>query len=703
MPSGSAAGSVNQPGAARPTFRPDIQGLRMIAVTAVILDHLIHWPSGGFVGVDVFFVISGFLITGLLLREHERTGTISFVGFYRRRIKRIIPAAMVVIASTVIAAFFLFNQSRAQQTIWDGIWATLFGANWRFAIADTDYFQAGGAVSPLQHYWSLSVEEQFYFIWPWIMLGIFALLGAINATRHARRVVFAAILAITLVSFAWSVWETGTNPGWAYFSTFSRAWELGVGAIIAVSAGLFTRLPQWLRPLLGWVGLAGICASAFLISSASAFPAPAAALPVISTALVIIGGTGGQQKFLWPIMNPVSSYIGSISYSLYLWHFPVIIFLAPLLEGRRYIVVSLVIMVVLSVLSYHFVENPIRSSRWLEPRRKPSAGSRVAPRLAFSLMGILAVAVIAVGTITFLPRPAPASSDATGTTPPASTGTDTAEERLQLELRSALSATEWPEFDPPIENLADQRVPQWTENYCINVTRSNRDRCVWGPEGGAGTIAVVGDSIATSWLPAIIGAFPDYQVHSFSLNACPFPFASVKQRTSDPGVYEECDAHHTWVTSELTALKPDVIIVADSYHTLNRLTSGAYGAKAVAEWKVGFAAAAAALPDAATKVVLFSPPGGADLQECFTPISSPADCIGSPERSWEDLRTAESEAADLAGMTFVPTEQWFCIKERCPSFVGRAAMYADSGHLTATSSSHLTDVVREALTPLIRP
>ena len=256
------------PRARKAVFRADVQGLRMVAVVAVILDHLLHWPAGGFVGVDIFFVISGFLITGLLLREHERTGTISFWGFYRRRIKRILPAATVVVILTVAAGYLLLSRVRATDTLWDGIWASLFAANWNYATEGTDYFQPDVAVSPLQHYWSLSVEEQFYFVWPWLMLLILWV-GAkarSGATSRSALAVQLAIVAIVVGSFVWSVWETLSSPTWAYFSTFSRAWELGIGAAIAVFAKACARIPDGWRPALGWLGLGGIAVSLFVVT-----------------------------------------------------------------------------------------------------------------------------------------------------------------------------------------------------------------------------------------------------------------------------------------------------------------------------------------------------------------------------------------------------------------------------------------------------
>ncbi len=349
--------------------RHDIQGLRALAVVAVVLDHLCGWPGGGFVGVDVFFVISGFLITGLLLREHERTGHISFVGFYRRRVKRIMPAAIVVLVLTVLGARLIFLQSRFQSIAVDSVWALLFSANWHFAAASTDYFEQNRPVSPVQHFWSLSVEEQFYLLWPWVMLATFALFRA-RRRRQARVAVLGTIVGISLVSFVWALHQSATTAEVAYFSTLTRVWELGLGAALAVSAPALHRIPDRLRPALAWLGLLGIMLAAALLSETAGFPAPAAALPVLATAVVIAAGTHAdphrQQSLLAPLTNPVSRYLGDISYSLYLWHFPVIVLLGAYLGGASgawYYVAALAVMLAASIGTYHLVDSRCATPR----------------------------------------------------------------------------------------------------------------------------------------------------------------------------------------------------------------------------------------------------------------------------------------------------------------------------------------------------
>ncbi|OWP21813.1 acyltransferase [Microbacterium sp. AISO3] len=348
-----------------PTPRRDIQGLRALAVLAVIGAHAVGWPRGGFVGVDVFFVVSGFLITGALLREVQLTGGIRLAAFAGRRARRILPLAVVVLLATAASAFVVFNRPRAEQTLVDALWSAGFAANWRFTAVGTDYFHADDAVSPLQHFWSLAVEEQFYLTWPLLLLLAVSLLPAARR-RGAAAAAAAATLAAAVVatSFAWAMLQSADAAVAAYFSTFTRAWELAIGALIAAMVPLLRRIPPVIGGLASWVGVGSlVVAFAVIDPAAGGFPAPWAALPVVATALVLAGGVPGdpRHRHLFPLTNPVSVFAGDVSYSLYLWHFPVIVFAAVLLPAREATtVLVLAITAVLAVASYHLVERPFR-------------------------------------------------------------------------------------------------------------------------------------------------------------------------------------------------------------------------------------------------------------------------------------------------------------------------------------------------------
>ncbi|MGK9219621.1 acyltransferase [Microbacterium barkeri] len=262
-------------------LRRDVQGLRAVAVLAVIANHAVGWPAGGFLGVDVFFVISGFIITALLLRESDRTGRISLAEFYRRRVRRIMPASVLVLVVTVGASWVLLGGEQARSIALDALAAVFFVSNWRFAAEGTDYWADTGAVSPLQHYWSLGVEEQFYLVWPAIL--ILCLLLAARRRVPSRRVLAIALGAILVGSLAWGALETPQRPGVAYFSSLTRAWELALGALVAVGAPLLARLRDAWRPRIVWVGLAAL-AFALLTSGSEGMPVAGALLAVVATA-----------------------------------------------------------------------------------------------------------------------------------------------------------------------------------------------------------------------------------------------------------------------------------------------------------------------------------------------------------------------------------------------------------------------------------
>ena len=352
--------------------------MRALAVAMVVADHLFDWPRGGFVGVDVFFVLSGFFITGLLTRKRTTDGSISFQNFYVRRVKRILPSALLVLTATVIGSYFLLPAVRAKETLVDALYAALFAANFRFEFTGADYFQRGQPPSPLQHYWSLSIEEQFYFVWPALIVLIFALTrGSRRAWKPSVRqwALFGSMACIVAASFGWAMFLSANDSNRAYFSSFTRVWELGVGALVAIAGPWLVRIPPSIRPALAYLGLAGVFASMFLIDSTVQFPAPWAALPVLATALVVASFHGAKVRGMFPLTNPVARYLGDTSYTLYLWHWPVIILLQSVMpKGLLFFGIALAVALGLTAVTFRFYENPIRESNWLLGEKSAKIG-----------------------------------------------------------------------------------------------------------------------------------------------------------------------------------------------------------------------------------------------------------------------------------------------------------------------------------------
>ncbi len=384
LDSGVEAGTA--PGDRR--YRPDVEGLRAVAVLLVVLFHYgVPRLTGGFVGVDVFFVISGFVITGLLLREHEETGRTSILGFYARRSRRILPAATLVILVTVFATYVLVGTTSGFNTADDGRWAAAFVANF--------HFEAVGAnpLSSLGNFWSLSVEEQFYVIYPTVFLLAAKAKGALTFRQR-----LAVALGVVVVTSYWlSIVHTASAPRIAYLSPFTRAWELALGALITIGTTWLKKIPKHLAAVSTWAGLIAILSAAFAFNLKTPYPGSLVAVPVIGAALIIAGGVavpkGGVESVLG--LQPCS-WLGKRSYSLYLWHWPILVLAAETPGGSvgpwRVRLLLGVLAFVVSVATYQLFENPIR--HW-----------RLQPRLAVGFGLGLVIAVVMVLSLLMLVKP----------------------------------------------------------------------------------------------------------------------------------------------------------------------------------------------------------------------------------------------------------------------------------------------------------
>lgn len=352
-------------------FRKDIEGLRAIAVLLVALCHAgVPGLAGGYIGVDVFFVISGFLITSLLLRPLELgSGRRMVRDFYARRVRRILPAATLTIVATIVASYYYLGFLRGDQIARDGLWTSLFAANIHFALNGTNYLAAQQPPSPLQNFWSLGVEEQFYLVWPALLL-----LVAWFAKRIPLRIKLAAVLAVVFsTSLAWSIIQTNSDPTWAYFSPLTRAWELASGALIAVALPLLRTIPPIVAAAASWLGLCGILASAVLITAQTPFPGATALAPVVATSLTIIGGTRGLTTGAVRLLGlPPFQWLGMLSYSFYLWHWPILMIAAQYRGTSLSVVHNLLLLLValaISAVTFYLLERPVRASRYLRNRQ----------------------------------------------------------------------------------------------------------------------------------------------------------------------------------------------------------------------------------------------------------------------------------------------------------------------------------------------
>ena len=711
-----------------PVYRPDIQGLRAVAVVLVVAGHVFGSPTGGYVGVDVFFVVSGFLITGLLLREHQRSGRLDLREFYARRVRRLLPAGVLVLSVTNVAAWLLFTGERAGQTLTDAGWALLFAANLRFAALGTDYFDQARPASPVQHYWSLAVEEQFYLVWPCLLIAVLVLARR-SPRRHGRdpvRVALLIVLGLSVASLLWSVVSTRTGATAAYFSTPARAYELGLGALLALALATRVMLPVGRRAgtALTWTGLAGIAVAAWAFDSTTAFPGAVALLPVTAAALVLLGGTGPSRNVL--LDNPLSTYVGGLSYSLYLWHWPVLVLAGAVLPGGAARTVTILSASFgLSMLCHHWVEEPVRASGWLS-RRAANERARVAgpelpatlatPRLSRPVVAHTrrrrpARSLVAVGTVTGLllggwMLPALALRSEPVETTAAARAPDPRESAagLAATIQASVAPASFPSLDVPLSAISRAGAPEWIVDGCDNVNSGNVTTCRYGDPAAPRTAALVGDSMAISWLPGLRAALEPrgWHIAVLTRNQCPLPRIGLwRDRPSEP--FTACADHKDWVVDQLRRLQPDLVIASNAITFLDHEQGEPRGDARFGPWQRGMTQMLSQLKAVAGRVVLLGPPPRAgNLQSCLTRLSKPVDCTSSVTADWRGLRRAERTAAEAAGADYVDVEPLFCAAGRCPAVVGSTPVYTDGRHLTAAYSRRLAPRLGELL-GLARP
>lgn len=681
--------------------RFDIQGLRAVAVLLVVFEHIFGQPVGGFVGVDVFFVISGFLITGLLIAERERTGRISLRDFYVRRVRRLMPAAIVVIGLTLITAFALLPLPRVLQAVVDAGWSVVFLANWHFAAQDTDYFASGGPTSPFQHFWSLSVEEQFYLVVPVLLLVV---LG-VGTARSGRWLGFGLMSVLTVASLGWAVLATASDPSASYFSSTVRAWELGFGAMIAFGAPIWLRIPTWLGALAAWVGLVAILVASIMIDGTAAFPGPLALIPVVGAALVLIGGAAQERSAPFILRTRPMVAIGNVSYSLYLWHFPIYILAVSIDASAAWI--ALPLSLAAAFVTFHLVEQP--GMHW-RPHGRQSQRKRSSKRRAgasrdvriSALGGVLVVAavlsLIAADRLRPVEAP-PAVAAEQPTTADESTDEGVSDEHdegpartaLTAEITQAISATGWPELeqDPGASIAGGEHLS------CGDVAKPQpRDACTFGPEGARRTMMLVGDSTAVHELDAFVrvaeSESSDWRLVSRVGFACSFMDVDIRVDT-----LEACRAYRQQTLDAIEEIRPDVLVVTNSFASL--ALAGTNRDVTTAEWSDGLGRYLDRVRPAVGRIVhVTPPPAEKSIETCYRPGGSPTACLSRPNPTWKERLAAVQGRLDSTDVV-VDTRPLFCVQDICPAFVGNTVVKKDFVHLTGAYAVKMAPALRELL------
>ena len=666
-------------------FRPDIEGLRAFAVLSVVLYHAhLFGIRGGFVGVDVFFVISGFLITRQLVSSVGRDGIRALPTFYTRRIKRLLPAGAAVLVATLFVARFWAPALQVKSIATDAIFTTFYGLNYRLAISGTQYLHQTDAVSPLQHFWSLGVEEQFYVIWP----AIIALVAFVGH-RYRNVLLFVLLSGITVVSFWFSVTLTTTNQPWAYFSLHSRAWELALGGLVALAATKLANMPRRVGELGAFVGLVAMIASAFVYSDATPYPGSAAALPVVGAALVIACGCGPRRKVERMLAEPMLQCIGKISYSWYLWHWPMLI-LAPDVLGHpltwqeRGIVV--LTSMAIAMLSYFVVEDPVR--HW-----KLSNFGWLGGGFAFS------GAVIAAGVLVLSNLPALTGSGAAVTLVQAETASPAVIAQMQAAVVAGIDTTDVPSNLTPQPAAAANDTPASSKNGChADFLTIKQNACVFGDPNGTHTAVLFGDSHMEQWLPAFnaAGINEHWKIVNWTKAACPPAQISVFAPTLNRQ-YTECDTWRAATLKRIAALKPDRIFVSES----ENVVPSAVPATEFVNDTITTLKTLASTTKAKVTFINDIPVPNYDMPTCVAQhLSNAQDCDFAMKNAYiyPTRHKVMQPQITKAGFAVVDPADWLCTTKECPAVVGNFLVYRNTTHMTATFSKWLTPMIAPLLT-----
>jgi peptidoglycan/LPS O-acetylase OafA/YrhL len=671
----------------RAAYRGDIEGLRAVAVVTVVLCHAgLAVFAGGYVGVDVFFVISGFLISGLLVGELERTGRISLSAFYGRRAKRLLPMAAILLAFVAVLSAILFSPLRRDQVSGDIVASALSVVNWRFAAHAIDYFASTQEASPLQHFWSLAVEEQFYLVWPSLLLIV--TWWRRRAGKSVRPVVWAALVVIAAGSFAYGVYLTANVASVAYFSTLTRAWELAVGGLLALlltgrGSAVIRRIPRPLAYAIGAAGLVAIGLATVLYSESTAFPGTAALMPVLGAAAIIFAGVAAPL----PVLDVAPMrYVGKISYSWYLWHWPLLVFASeqwgPLSARQGLAVVAFSL--VPTIVGHHLIEERFH--------RSPTLSARPARALR---LGAVCIAVAVVGGL-LLSSTAPSvrTASAREVAGAAALTSGAAIQRTADKLR-------------PNPRDADGDQPKMYGGCFVGHEGLDSPACVYGDRHSKTTVVLFGDSHAMMWGPAMDAAAKrrGWRLVTLAKQGC--TVADVPIYNAPLGrEYDECDTWRARTLRRIAREKPSLIVVdsVSRYEVMDGDSRSApYSQESVRGLTDGTARTLRRLRATGAPVVIMggTPTAPTNVPACVSDALHDLEtCAFAKAGSVEGPPVNADAAARVGDVTVVDALPVLCPGDTCPAVIGDVLVYRDNNHITATYSRTLGPWLSRQLPPV---
>ncbi|TDQ55554.1 acyltransferase family protein [Actinorugispora endophytica] len=658
-------------------FRPEIQGLRAVAVLLVVAYHV--WLGRVSGGVDVFLLLTGFLITGSLVRMVERHGGVRYLAFWGRLLGRLTPAAAVVLLGTLAASALWLPQSRWRDVIEGVVAAALYHENWLLAVNAVDYLARDDAISPVQHFWSLSIQGQAYLLLP--VLVALAAWAARRTGRDLRGVVAVVLGAVGAVSLGYSVWITAADQSWAYFDSGARIWELALGGVFAMVLPRL-RLPEAPRVVLGWTGLAALVLCGILLQVSTMFPGWIALWPTGAALLVVLAGGAGGRRGAGGLLSwrPLTS-LGDLSYALYLWHWPVLVVylevadreLASPLGGGCVVAVSLL----LAVATKRLVEDGAK--RFTRTRPSPAWSLLVAAVLLLPLLTAAGGWTAHLDRQETLRRELAADPD---NYPGA---------LVLLPDREGDGAgptgplPDVPVLPQPIDADDDRGDNQGPEGCHNSFEEAEVALCLDGPEDAEHTVVLAGQSHAAHWYTALRDAAESrgWRLVTMTKDACQF---STEPSYRGEDEYVECAAWNEQAMEIIADLRPDAVVT-----TATRSSPG--NGERVLD---GYSQRWRDLDAMGVPVIGIrdTPRMGFDTSDCVARhLDDPGECATDFSRSLAERPPYETEPGVPGSTEFIDLSDYVCPEGRCPAVVGNVLVYYDDSHMTATYSATLAPVV----------
>lgn len=650
-------------------YRPEIEGLRAIAALLVAVYHIWMMRVSG--GVDVFFVVSGFLITTSLLSGYARNGYIKFGKFILGLLRRLLPSALTVMIFITIGSFFILPDIRFTATIKEIAASLLYFENWQLAITGTDYLDQNNPQSPVQHFWAMSIQGQFYVIW--FVIVSLAILISKKLNISLKKVFTAVLLILFTISLIYSIYITSMNQPWAYFDTGARVFEFAVGGLLMIY--IFNlNIHRYVSFILGWIGLAVLLLTGILLDVQGTFPGLIALIPISAAVLILLAGQNpsrfGVEKLL--STRPLK-FLGSLSYGIYLWHWPILIFYYEIFDTSSVSLLHGIIIIVISILLSYITTNTVEKPiiNYINKNNFSIRGFR-------PIIGLASILIIGLGSWYYYTISQASSLSVNNEDYPGVMVNAASYDSENFEKK---------ELVPSLATAKDDRADAYIDGCQVSPGESEVEICEYGnTETYDYTVALVGGSKSTHWLPSLQELGDEYRILNVTKSGCRFSLEN------NNNIADDCYDWNTKVVDELAEYEPDIVV------TLADIARSSYE-----EVPKGFIEQFEKLNDYNIPILAIrdTPYFSNDVVACLSNDGESDACSVEREKTISSIPAWEKLSSPPENVTYVDYTDYLCNDETCPSVIGNIVGYLDKSHMTATFNKTFAPIIRKDIEEIL--